>query len=93
MESTAPDTSAFPEVNSVPFSSVTEIELESPRAINSSAKVRETVDGKATTVELIAGSALANTVCAEAGSATNVIASAPAARRNFEIFMFAVYPR
>ena len=92
MDSTAPDTSGFPEVSSLPISSITEIEFESPIATNSSAKVSEIVGGKAIIVESIAGSALTNTVCAEAGSATKETANTPAVSSNLSIFMLAVYP-
>jgi hypothetical protein len=69
-----------------------EIELEFPITTNSSAKVREMADGRSTIVESTAGSALANTVCAEAGGVTKESANNPAINRNLVIFTHAVYP-
>jgi hypothetical protein len=93
IESTAPDTSGFPEANSTPDSSFTEIEFEFPILTNSSANVSEIVEGNASIVEFSAGSELINTVWAEAGSAINEIANNAAAIKTFEIFIFEVYLR
>jgi len=92
IDKTAPDILGFPEVSSLPVSSMAEIEFELPIATNSSAKVSAIVEGKISIVEFTAGSALTKAVCAEAGGATKESAKNPAITRNLENFTLEVYP-
>ena len=72
---------------------MTDIEFEFPILTNSSANVREMVAGNTSTLESATGSAVINTVWAEAGRAIKEIAKSPVANMNLDIFTMSVYPR